>query len=93
MRMPLNAFAFRPGFIQPMKGVRSKTRWYQTVYEMIGPLYPVLRRVFGSHMTTTGNVGKAMINAASGGYSMRVLENRDINALAAGHSNASEITR
>jgi len=83
LRLPLNAFMFRPGFIQPLKGVRSKTGWYQVLYNLLAPLYPVLRLAAGSHMTTTENVGRAMIHAASGGYSTRVLENRDINALAA----------
>jgi len=38
----------------------------------------------GAHVTTTENVGRAMIEVAAGGYSKRVLENRDINALAGG---------
>jgi uncharacterized protein YbjT (DUF2867 family) len=81
-RLLPNAFAFRPGYIQPMKGVRSKTGWYQVVYDIIGPLYPALSRVLGSHMTTTESVGRAMIEVAASGYSTRVLENPDINALA-----------
>jgi hypothetical protein len=39
------AYMFRPGYIQPMKGVRSSTRWYQTAYDIVGPLYPLLRRL------------------------------------------------
>jgi uncharacterized protein YbjT (DUF2867 family) len=34
------AFMFRPGFIQPVKGVRSKTRWYQAVYRLLAPFSP-----------------------------------------------------
>ena len=82
-RLLPKAFAFRPGYIQPLKGVRSKTRWYQAVYDVMGPLYPLLSRVLGSHMTTTENVGRAMINAAAHCYPKRVLENVDINTLAA----------
>jgi uncharacterized protein YbjT (DUF2867 family) len=82
LRLPLEAYMFRPGYIQPLKGVRSKTRWYQLVYNVIGPLYPFLKRVFPTHMTTTENVGRAMIRVAAEGYSKRVLENSDINALA-----------
>jgi len=26
------AFMFRPGYIQPLRGLRSKTRWYQALY-------------------------------------------------------------
>lgn len=84
MQMPFKAaFMFRPGFIQPLKGVRSKTRLYQAFYNVLGPLYPLLRRVVPAHMTTTENVGRAMINVVAGGYPKRVLENTDINAVAA----------
>ena len=38
LRMPFKAHMFRPGFIQPLKGVRSKTRLYQAVYNVLGPL-------------------------------------------------------
>ena len=83
LRLPFKGFMFRPGYIQPMKGVRSKTRLYQTLYDIFGPLYPVLRRIAARHVTTTESVGRAMIEVAAGGYSRRVLENPDINLLAA----------
>ncbi len=73
---------FRPGFIQPLKGVRSKTKLYRAVYVALGPLYPLLRRLLPSHVTTTENVGRAMIRVAANGYSKHVLENPDINFLA-----------
>src|SRR5262249_40397064 len=38
-----NAFMFRPGYIQPIAGVRSKTGWVQTAYNVLAPFYPVLR--------------------------------------------------
>ncbi|HKC58167.1 MAG TPA: hypothetical protein VKC35_18675, partial [Vicinamibacterales bacterium] len=34
------AFMFRPGFIQPVKGVRSKTGWYQAAYDVLAPVSP-----------------------------------------------------
>jgi hypothetical protein len=34
------------------------------------------------HVTTTENVGRAMIRVAASGYSKQVLENPDINAVA-----------
>jgi uncharacterized protein YbjT (DUF2867 family) len=82
LRMPFKAYMFRPGFIQPLKGVRSKTRLYQAFYKILGPLYPMLKRLLPNHVTTTENVGRAMIRAAALGYSKRVLENPDINVLA-----------
>jgi len=83
LRIPFHAYMFRPGFIQPLKGVRSKTKWYQAVYTVLRPLYPLLRRLLPRHVTTTENVARAMIRVAASGYSKRVLENPDINVLAA----------
>lgn len=77
------AFMFRPGYVQPAAGVRSKTKLYRVVYAIMGPLYPVWRTLFPGIVTTTTNVGRAMIAAAARGYDKRVLEVRDINALAA----------
>jgi uncharacterized protein YbjT (DUF2867 family) len=83
LAMPFKAaFMFRPAFIQPRKGVRSKTGWYQAVYDVMGPLYPVLRRLFPAYMTTTENLGKAMIEVAAGGCTEFILYSPDINRLA-----------
>ncbi len=83
LRKSPNAYMFRPGFIQPLKGVRSKTRVYQALYTVLGPLYPVLKRLLPKHVTTTINVGRAMIEVAERGHTKRILENPDINSLAA----------
>jgi hypothetical protein len=76
------AYMFRPGYIQPLQGVRSKTRLYQAVYNILGPLYPLLQRLAPSHVTTSVNVGRAMIEVAARGYPRPVLENEDINRAA-----------
>ena len=81
LRMLPNAAMFRPGYIQPLKGVRSKTKLYQTGYDVFARFYPLIRRVFPKHVTTTVNVGRAMIRVAVDGSGKRVLENPDINAL------------
>jgi uncharacterized protein YbjT (DUF2867 family) len=82
LELPLNAFMFRPGFVRPRRGVKSKTWLYRTFYAVLSPLYPVLKRIAPSHVTTSENVGRAMIAAATVGYRKRVLENEDINAMA-----------
>jgi len=82
LRMPFKAaFMFRPGFIQPLDGIRSKTRLYQAFYTVTGPLYPMLRRLAPGLVTTTTAVGRAMIRAVAEGYSKPILETTDINAL------------
>ena len=75
------AYMFRPGFIVPLKGVRSKTRLYQTFYSVLGPLLPLLRRASPRLVTTTVIVARAFIEVAGKGYPRRVLEMEDINAL------------
>ncbi|MGB5816915.1 MAG: epimerase, partial [Thermoanaerobaculia bacterium] len=83
LQLPFKAaFMFRPGYIQPLKGIRSKTRLYQTFYTLGRPLYPALKTLFPSLVTTTEKVGLAMIEVGLHGYARPLLENRDINALA-----------
>jgi len=76
------AFMFRPGFIQPMKGVRSAIRLYRAVYVVTTPIFPLVRAVFPRSVTTTENVGRALINVALQGYPRRILETEDINTAA-----------
>ena len=52
------------------------------MYAVLSPLYPLLRRILPTHVTTAENLGRAMIAVATSGYQKRVLENADINALA-----------
>lgn len=77
------AYMFRPGYIQPLAGVRSKTGLYQAMYTILGPLYPILQRLAPTHVTTSVNVGRAMIEVAVRGYPRQILENEDINTAAA----------
>lgn len=82
LELPLKAYMFRPGFIRPRPGVRSKTFVYRAFYVVMGPLYPILKRLVPRHITTAENMGRAMIECATVGYTKRVLENVDINAAA-----------
>jgi uncharacterized protein YbjT (DUF2867 family) len=75
------AYAFRPAYIQPMGGIVPKTAWLRAVYAVVGWLYPVWKALFPKYVTTTAQVGCAMIHVAREGAPKRVLENRDINAL------------
>jgi len=74
------AIAFRPAYIQPLHGVRSKTGWYNAVYAVMGWMYPLLR-LASRYVTTTEQMGKAMIAIAKRGSPKPVLENADINAI------------
>jgi uncharacterized protein YbjT (DUF2867 family) len=76
------AYMFRPGLIRPLHGIVSRTRAYRVFYTLAGPLLPLLKAVSPNSMTTTEQLGRAMLNAARQGAPKRVLETRDINALA-----------
>jgi len=79
LQMPFKAvYMFRPGYIQPLHGIRTKTKWYGAVYAMMGPLYPVWKLLFPKYVTTTECVGRAMLNVAKRGAPKSVIENQDI---------------
>jgi uncharacterized protein YbjT (DUF2867 family) len=80
--LPLRAYMFRPGFIQPMYGVTSRTRVYRLAYVVARPLFPLIRRLFPAAVTTTEQIGLAMITVAERGAPERILGPADINALA-----------
>jgi uncharacterized protein YbjT (DUF2867 family) len=83
LQMPFKAkYMFRPGFIQPLHGIVSKTKLYRFFYVLITPLYPVLKLLFPKYVTTTEKIGRAMINVAKQGASKNILETADINEVA-----------
>src|SRR6266852_2726184 len=61
LRLPFRAaYMFRPGLIQPLHGVRSKTTVYRVFYTLTKPLLPLLRLAFPNHVLTTQQIGRAM---------------------------------
>jgi uncharacterized protein YbjT (DUF2867 family) len=84
LALPFKAsYMFRPGLIQPLQGIKSRTRLYRIFYFIVGALFPLLKKLAPNRITTTLQVGKAMIHAVVLGYENKYLENRDINILAA----------
>jgi uncharacterized protein YbjT (DUF2867 family) len=80
--MPFKAaYMFRPGYIQPLHGIRTKTKLYSVFYSILGSLYPLGRLLFPKYVTTTECVGRAMLQVAKRGAPKPVLENQDINNL------------
>jgi len=78
LRLPLNAYMFRPGFIEPMDGIQSKTPSYRMFYKVAMPLLPLLRRALPNRILSTRQIGQAMLAVARRGYEKRILETRDI---------------
>lgn len=75
-------YFFRPGYIQPMRGIRSRTGLYRAFYAILAPLYPLWRLLLPGFVTTTRAIGAAMIRVAEQGAPRTRLEVRDINELA-----------
>jgi uncharacterized protein YbjT (DUF2867 family) len=84
LRLPISAYMFRPGFIQPLDGIRSKTPSYRIFYIVLAPLMPLLRWALPSQILATREIGQAMLAVARRGYKKRVLETKDIRAVVAG---------
>ena len=83
LRLPFKAaYMFRPGVIQPLHGIQSRTALYRIPYLILAPFIPWLRRRFPRHVTTTEHLGRAMIAVAKRGAPKPVLESADINQLA-----------
>jgi len=81
-RLPFKAvYLFRPGLIQPLHGIRSKTRSYRILYSLTAPLFPILRGIFPNQVLTTESIGRAMLAVARRGAPKPILEAPDIKAI------------
>lgn len=79
MKFPFKqAFAFRPGFMEPTVGQRNAAKYYR----YISWLFPVIRVVLPNMISTMSQVGQAMVHAAQKGYEKNVVEVKDIKILA-----------
>jgi hypothetical protein len=81
LRLPFKAAVmFRPAAIVPLHGVTSNKPLYRLTFALTRPLWPVLRR-FPRYVTTTEQLGRAMLHVAKNGSPKPILESVDINAL------------
>ncbi len=78
-----SAYMVRLSALRPMHGEVSKTRWTRIGYAVLRPILPLLRAVAPGAVITTEELGRAMIRAARQGAPKRVLDTRDLRALAA----------
>lgn len=73
------AYMYRPGGIRPLKGIRSATKLYQTAYNLLGWLLPIIQSISKHAITDTTRLGKSMIEVHLNGYEKNILYNKDIN--------------
>lgn len=75
------SYAIRPAYTQPLHGIKPASKLYRGLAAVAAPLYPVWKSMFPRHVTTTEQLGRAMIHVAKHGAEKRVLEIADLNAL------------
>lgn len=73
-----DAYAFRPGIIEPAKGLKNTIKYYK----YFSFLFPVIKFLFSKHICSLKEIGLAMINSTIKGYNKKVLEVEDIKVLA-----------
>lgn len=73
------AYMFRPGYIQPTKGLSNTLKGYK----FLSWLYPVWKTLLPKYVCTLREVGLAMINIVRIGYEKQLIEVKDIVILAA----------
>jgi len=89
LRLPFKAaYMFRPGYIQPLHGIRSSTKWTRVAYVVAAPLYPLWKALFPKYVTTTEELARAMLRVARRGGAKRIVEAGEFAGVAAGSENA-----
>ncbi|MEO5737497.1 MAG: NAD-dependent epimerase/dehydratase family protein [Variovorax sp.] len=82
LKLPFKAaYMFRPGIIQPLHGVRSKTPLYNAAYVALSPVLGLWKLLSPNALTTSEQVGRAMLAVAKRGAPSPIVEMADINAL------------
>lgn len=82
LAMPFrDVYIFRPAAIIPLDGIRSATGWYNTLYAVIRPLFPVIKRLSPGLISNTRQMGRAMLGVSRRGFPKHVLEMKDINSV------------
>jgi uncharacterized protein YbjT (DUF2867 family) len=82
------AFMFRPGAIIPLKGIKSRTKSYQIMYDYFTWLLKIIKLMAPYSIVNTTQMGRAMINTLFMHYDKCILTPKDIINLSEG-TNAS----
>ncbi len=79
-RLPFKAaYMFRPGAIEALHGITSRTLAYRILYPLMWPALRLLRGRVPKYLTTTEQIGRAMLHVSKVGFAKPVLESEDIN--------------
>jgi uncharacterized protein YbjT (DUF2867 family) len=72
------AFMFRPGAIIPLRGIKSRTKIYQFIYDYFMWLVKLMKKISPNSVVNTTQIGLAMINSMLRGYDKTILKPKDI---------------
>jgi hypothetical protein len=72
------AYMFRPGAILPLRGIKSRTKSYQFMYDYFTWLVKLIKAISPNSVVNTTQIGLAMINSMTLGYVKKVLRPKDI---------------
>jgi uncharacterized protein YbjT (DUF2867 family) len=78
------ALMFRPGMIIPLRGIQSRTKSYQFIYDYFLWMVKLVKTLSPNSVVTTTQIGKAMINSIKTGHDKKILEPKDIIILSNG---------
>lgn len=75
MKLPFKkAYNFRPGMLEPTKGLKNTL----SLYKYLGWMAPILRLLAPNQISTLKQLGKSMIYVTINGYKKQILEVKDI---------------
>lgn len=73
-----HAYMFRPGAIIPLRGIKSRTKSYQFIYDYFMWLVKLIKAISPNSVVNTTQIGLAMINSMLKGYNKKILKPKDI---------------
>lgn len=76
------AYMFRPGMIIPLRGIKSRTKLYQFMYDYFLWLVRLIKAIAPRSTVNTTQIGLSMINSLLKGYDKKILAPGDILKLA-----------
>ncbi|MEM9674510.1 MAG: NAD-dependent epimerase/dehydratase family protein [Bacteroidota bacterium] len=76
------AYMFRPGFIIPLRGIKSRTKTYQFMYDYFMWLVRVVKAIAPNSVVNTTQIGLAMIQTTLDGYEKNIIAPKDVIVLA-----------
>lgn len=72
------AYMFRPGAIIPLRGIKSRTKLYQFIYDYFMWFVKLMKKLAPNSVVDTTQIGLAMIHSVSKGYDKKILRPIDI---------------